>query len=391
VSIEIRPMLEDERERILELKEQAFNVAVARQKKSSPFPAENARVAIVDGRVAGTLVIYRFGHFFGGRAVPSVGIGGVAVAAHARGQRVAETMMTETLREFRDQGFAISTLYPATVPLYRRCGYEFAAFRFHFRAPLEVLPRTDGPPVEEWDDSSLDEIAECYRSYASTMSGPVDRPDWFWPKRVLHVSDDQPVRRYCVREDGRITGYTVYTQEKAGELPYGFHIECRDLVWTTPASAAALLGFFGRHRSTGDQLMWAGPSNDTLAHLLPEQDVNHESSFRQMLRLIDVPAAFEARGYPAPLDAGVELQVEDQALGWNDAGWRIETSGGTAKVSPATSAEARVDVRTLASMFSGFLSARDARRLGRLVATDAEIASLDAMLSGPAPWINDWF
>jgi predicted acetyltransferase len=162
-------------------------------------------------------------------------------------------------------------------------------------------------------------------------------------------------------------------------------------VWTTPASAAALLGFFGRHRSTGIDLMWAGPSNDTLALVLPEQDVNHESWFRQMLRLVDVPAAFEARGYPAPLDAAVEIQIEDPALGWNDAGWRIEISGGTAKVSPAPSARARVDVRTLASMFSGFLSAKDARRLGRLAATDAEVASLDAMLAGPAPWINDWF
>jgi len=391
VSIEIRAMLEDERERVLELKEQAFNVSVARQKKGNPFPAENARVAIVDGDVAGTLTIFRFGHFFGGRSVPSVGIGGVAVAAHARGRRVAETLMTETLRELRDQDFAISMLYPATVPLYRRCGYEFAAFRFHYRSPLEALPRADATPVVEWEESALDEIADCYRSFASTMSGPVDRPDWFWPKRVLHVSDDQPVRRYCVRESGRITGYTVYTQEKAGDLPYGFNIDCRDLVWTTPASAAALLGFFGRHRSTGDQLMWAGPSNDTLAHLLPEQDVYYDSWFRQMLRLIDVPAAFEARGYPTPLDAAVELQVEDPAFGWNDAGWRIETSGGTAKVSPASSAEARVDVRTLASMFSGFLSARDARRLGRLVATDDEIASLDAMLAGPPPWINDWF
>jgi predicted acetyltransferase len=384
-------MVEDERDRVFALREQAFNVSLERQRKSSPFPAENARVAIVDGELAGTLIVYRFGHFFGGRAVPSVGIGGVAVAAHARGRRVAETIMIETLREFRDQSFAISTLYPATVPLYRRCGYEFASFRFHYRSPLESLPRDDAPPVVEWDDSSLVEIADCYRTYASTMSGPVDRPDWFWGKRVLHVTDDQPVRRYCVREDGRITGYTVYTQDKAGDLPYGFNIECRDLVWTTPASATALLGFFGRHRSTGDHLMWAGPSNDAIANLLSEQDVNHDSWFRQMLRLVDVPAAFEARGYPAPLEAAVEIQIEDPAFGWNDAGWRIETSGGTAKVSPAPSADARVDVRTLGAMFSGLMSARDARRLGRLVANDSDVAALDAMLAGPPPWINDWF
>jgi predicted acetyltransferase len=392
VSIEIRPMREDERERVFELREQAFNVPVSKQRKSSPVPLENSRVATLDGEVVATLVVYPFAHFFGGRSVPALGIGGVAVAAHARGKRVAETLMTETIREYRDAGSAISTLYPATVPLYRRCGYEFASFRFHYRASLEVLPRAgSAASVEPWDDPSLAEIADCYRQYASAMNGPVDRPDWFWPKRVLHVSDDNPVRRYCVREDGRVTGYAVYTHEKAGSLAYGFNVDCRDLVWTTPASGAALLGFFARHRSTGVDLMWAGPAGDAMSNLLSEQEVNHESWFRQMLRLVDVPAAFEARGYPAPLEAAVELQVEDPALGWNDAGWRIETSGGTAKVSPAPSARPTVDVRTLAAVFSGFLTARDARRLGKLDADDETVATLDAMLAGPTPWINDWY
>jgi predicted acetyltransferase len=152
-----------------------------------------------------------------------------------------------------------------------------------------------------------------------------------------------------------------------------------------------LLGFFGRHRSTGIDLLWAGPANDPMTNLLPEQEVNHESWFRQMVRLVDVPAAFEARGYPAPLDAAVELQVDDPALGWNDAGWRIEASGGSAKATPAPSARATIDVGTLAAVFAGFLTARDARRTGRLDADDDTVATLDAMLAGPAPWINDWF
>jgi predicted acetyltransferase len=385
-------MREEERDRVLELREQAFNVPVARQRKSSPVPLENSRVALRNGEVVATLVVYPFGHHFGGRSVPALGIGGVAVAAHARGNRVAETLMTETIREFRDKGVAISSLYPATVPLYRRCGYEFASFRFHYRTPLELLPRAQGSiPVEPWDDSSLPEIVECYRAYASAQNGPVDRPDWWWQKRVLHVSDDNPVRRYCVREHGRVTGYAIYTHEKAGPTAYGFNIDCRDLVWTTPASGSALLGFFGRHRSTGIDLLWAGPANDPMTNLLPEQEVNHESWFRQMVRLVDVPAAFEARGYPAPLDAAVELQVDDPALGWNDAGWRIEASGGSAKATPAPSARATIDVGTLAAVFAGFLTARDARRTGRLDADDDTVATLDAMLAGPAPWINDWF
>ena len=391
MGIEIRTPQEDERELVLAMTHQAFNPPLRLLESIRSWPLDDMRVAVADGRTSAVLRVYRFGHFFGGRSVPAVGIGGVAVAAHARGKGIAETLMTESLRELSEQGFAISTLYPATVPLYRRCGYEYAGFRMHYRAPLDALPRGDGPPVEEWGDDDLDDIAGCYRRYATQENGLVDRPDWFWPKRVLKSFDDTPVRRYCVREDGRVTGYVIYTQEKVPDRAFGFHLECRDLVWTTPGSASALLAFAGRHRSTGVDLLWNGGAGDPVANLLPEQDVDRESWFRQMLRLIDVPAAFEARGYPPPLEAAAELQVHDPAFGRNDAGWRIEAARGAAKVGPAPGARARVDVASLGAMFSGMLAARDARRLGRLDADDETVASLDAMLAGPTPWINDWY
>jgi predicted acetyltransferase len=390
VSVEIRPLREDERDRIYALQSQAFNVPRSAMLKSSAWPAEVARGAFVDGELVAMLKTYTFGHFFGGRTVPALGIGGVSVAAHARGDRVAETLMMETLREFRDEDLAISTLYPATVPLYRRCGYEYGGFRIVFRAPLHALPRERGvPAVEPWTDDDLAEIVACYRTWAQTKSGVIDRPDWFW-RRVLHASEDEPVYRYCVREDGAITGYVTYSQEKHGDLPWGFDLATRDFVWTTRSAGQALLAFAGRHRSTGVDLLWAGAADDALGLLLTEQDAAHDFSFRQMIRMLDVPAACEARGYPDALEASVELQVEDPAFGWNDAGWRVECSGGSAKVTSAP-ATARVDVMMLGSMFTGMTSAVTARALGRLHATDDEVATLDAMFAGPAPYINDWF
>ena len=45
----------------------------------------------------------------------------------------------------------------------------------------------------------------------------------------------------------------------------------------------------------------------------PSRTPNHEGWFRPMLRLVDVPGAFEARGYPRSLQAAVELRVDDPA------------------------------------------------------------------------------
>lgn len=386
----VRAMREDERDLVRSLHRRSFNIPSDVAARLPKPPAENVRVAEAGGTVVGALRYHAIGHFFGGRAVPSAGIGGVVVEPEARGDRTAERLVVSTLRELRDEGFVISVLYPATVPVYRRCGYEYAAFRVNYKTPLRLLPRPGGPPAETWTDDDLDEIAEVYRNWATGRNGVVDRPASWWTRVLTNVEEGE-VYRVCVREDGRVTGYLIYTQEKRKDSDWEFDLDVRDLVWTTRASIDALLTFAGRHRSNARDLVWVGPPQDSLANLLPEQDADYEHWFRPMLRLVDVPGAFEARGYPPSVRAAVELAVEDPQLPANAAGWRVETADGNAKVTPATGARARVDVGALAAIWAGFLSASDARALGRLDATDDDIAVLEEMFAGPLPWVNDWF
>lgn len=388
--ITVRAMHEEERDLVRALHRRSFNIPPAVHSRLPQPPAESIRVAEQDGRITGALRYHAIAHFFGGRPVPSAGIGGVAVEPPARGHRTAERLVVETMRELRGKGFVISVLYPATVPVYRRCGYEYASFRIVYKTPLRLLPRAKGPDLEPWGDDDLDEIAACYRSWASGRNGIVDRPKEWW-SRVLTNVEEGDVLRFCFREDGRITGYIVYTQEKRKDSDWEFDLDCRDLVWTTPASADALFAFAGRHRSNARDLIWVGPPNDPLANLIPEQDADYESWFRPMLRLVDVPGAFEARGFPPSLEAAVELRVEDPHIDANAGGWRVEVTNGAAKVSTATTPRASVDVATLAAVWSGMLGAADARRLGRLDAPDADVAALEEMFAGPLPWVNDWF
>ena len=389
-ALNIRPMREEERDEVRALHRRAFNIPRELHGRLPQPPARDVRVAELDGRIAGALRYHTIAHFFGGRSVPSAGIGGVAVAPEARGRRTAERLVVETLREVRASGLVTSTLYPATVPVYRRCGYEYAAFRVAFRTPLRLLPRDVTAECEPWNDDALEEIAACYRSWAWDRNGVLDRPRGWWT-RILTNVEDADVFRVCVREEGRITGYLVYTQEKRKDSDWSFDLDCRDLVWTTPGSLAALLTFAGRHRSVARDLIWVGPPNDPLANVLSEQDADHEAWFRPMLRLVDVPGAFEARGYPPGLEAAVELGVRDPHFEENTGGWRVEVSNGTAKVTTAAAPRASTDVATLAAIWSGMLGAGDARRLGRLDAGDDEVATLQEMFAGALPWVNDWF
>jgi predicted acetyltransferase len=382
-------MAEDDRERVVAITSQAFNIPKAVREYAQTIPAADIRVAEDGGRVMASLRLRRVAQFYGGRSVPALGIGAVAVDPEARGRRVAETLMVEVLRELRSE-MPISILYPATVPLYRRCGYEYAAPWTDYKAPLDRLPRASTLECSRWDDDALDEIAACYREAACAANGPLDRPRGWWSDSVFRVFEDE-IHRFCVREDGRVTGYVVYTQQKRKLKDWGYDLICRDLVWTTPGAARGLLAFLGRHRSLGEHAVWHGAPVDSLAWLLEEQDAGIDRSFLSMTRLVDVPAAFEARGYPPHVRAAVELDVRDEPIGENSGSWRIEVADGSAKVVPAGPAGNAVGVGALAAMWTGVLSASDAVRGGWLSADADAVASLAAMFAGPPAWMSDWF
>src|SRR5687768_10513571 len=76
------------------------------------------------GRLVAKAVDRAQQQWFGGRAVATCGVAGVAVAPELRGKGLARQVLTRLLADARDRGAAISTLFP-TVPFpYRRLGWE---------------------------------------------------------------------------------------------------------------------------------------------------------------------------------------------------------------------------------------------------------------------------
>src|SRR5436190_10035299 len=126
------------------------------------------------------------GQFFGGKSVPMMGVAGVAVAPEARGRGLATRVMQEFLKEARSQGIAISTLYPATLPLYRRVGFEQAGYWMEYRLPLSRIDvASSGLNVRPLEEKDMPSVKRCYQSVATGFDGYLDRGDYVW-NRVTH-------------------------------------------------------------------------------------------------------------------------------------------------------------------------------------------------------------
>jgi predicted acetyltransferase len=386
-------MREEDRERDLALMLQAFHHPLARTERYLQEPLEHGRVIVENGEVVGGLRFEPLAQFFGGRAVRSALIFGVKIAPEARGRGLGSILMRDVLAEVRADGIAMSTLYPSDASAYRRFGYELAGAHVRYLMPVAALRSRSTHSVEPWDDLQLDEVARCYQQVAERSSGLIDRSPVWWHKRLLLEAAEQRVYRYLVRTEGGVRGYIIHTQEPdSAESAFQFAIEARDLQWLDGDACQALLAYVAANRALGTQFRWPGGLDDPLSLMLESQRIRIASSYTWMSRLVHVAAALEARAYPAHVEAEVELVIDDPVLRENSGGIRLEVAAGRARVSAAPAASARADVGVFSALFTGWLSAGDAARLGRLAgAGPAEIGALERIFAGPKPRLVEMF
>lgn len=407
--VTVRAMTEADRESGFRAFVDAYGGGRKLYESAMEVPLANRWVADEDGRIVGIMRGLPFEQAFGGRFVPSIGVAAVAVAVDARSRGIGRELMTGFLRSQHEARTGLSALYFTTSAPYRGVGYEIAGHRIRYALPLDYLPRKQELPVEPWGEDDLPAVNESLRRFALTQNGLIGRPDWWWQTRVFKpLDDDQYLYRFLVRQHGEVRGALIYTLNKGTreDLPVAWvreaealEIVARDLFWETPEAGRSLLAFIAGQRAMGTDLAWTGPAHDPLALLIPEHAPRFTSGYRWMGRVVHVAAALESRGYPASLDATVELAVEDASIPENAGVYRVRFAGGRATVDGpnATGSNGGRSVTTitiggLASLFTSYAPTATLVATGLLRDADtATTAILDQAFAGPSPWMLDFF
>jgi predicted acetyltransferase len=388
---------EEHRLAIAEVLSTSLNVARERAVKRAPLlPLDDLRVAIEGEAVVAVAGEFHFDQWFGGRAVGCSGIWGVATLPEHRSGGLATACIRALLDRARGRGRPLTALFPAVLTPYRRLGYEVAGVYTRHRVALDALPPGDDtlPVVELADpDRDIGGIRDAFREWISPTTGPVEPiDDQHWRDRILPAPDDDKGRTVVVREDGRVTGVASFVRTDAeGQLDVSFGIDCRAMFAVTHTAQRALWSYFRGYRGLGTWLQWVGPPNDPIA--LGSLDAFVERPFRYdwMLRLLDVPAALEARGYPA-VEAQAIFAVDDPMYPDNAGPWRLAVTQGRASVERVDGHDRRpLAIGVVSSMFSGYLRAHDAARLGHLDPDDPAVGELSAIFDGPDPWSAFFF
>ena len=346
---------------------------------------EHRVVAAYDDDVlVGRAMIWSFTQYWGGRALPMAGIAGVVVSPEHRGHGVGTGLMAATAVRGRELGFPLSVLYPATVPVYRRTGWEIAGAQTRITITARLLRELKGSQVEVREagpsdvSSMLSIMRELYA--AGRVNGPSDHD-----ATELASELDDPNVIGCIADDG----FVLYGWQ-------GTDIVVYQLVAGSAATARALWAVVGSSSSVVERIhAYVGP-DDPIHQLLGECVVQDVKQTRWMLRLLDVEAALRDRGYPVGLRVEVPLVVEDHLLPGNTVAGRLQVVDGSgALVVDAVVADdpdaVRVGANGLAALYAGTPTA-SLQGSGLILGGGVEeLARLDSAFVGRPAYLLDYF
>ncbi|WP_269770358.1 enhanced intracellular survival protein Eis [Mycobacterium dioxanotrophicus] len=316
----------------------------------------------------------------GGAVLPTAGISFVAVAPTHRRRGILRMMYTELHRRIADAGLPIAALTASEGGIYGRFGYgpatgkqlitvdrRFAEFHASVSDPggVRLVKPTEHRDV----------FAEIYDRWRLQTPGGLQRPSALWDDLL---ADRENTRDGCSELFAFVhpDGYVLYRVH--GNDPMTIRI-WELVAATTDAQVAlwrALLGMDLMEKVN----IWTHP-DDVLPQLLTNPRLVRvtNSTDDLWLRIMDIPAALEARGYQEDLD--VVLQVADGGR------FALQIRDGRARCTPTDApADVALDLDVLGSLYLGGYRAEGFATANRLRSNDsALIRRLGGAFAGEVP------
>jgi predicted acetyltransferase len=407
---EIRPLREGEYDSYFNMAAQAFRASAARARRSRYWTGlEELRGLFVDGQLVAGLKMPEPPIWMGPAPVPNAAVTGVASPPEYRRQGYIGRLLHGMLEELRDKGVPVSTLFPFAFPFYKRFGWEHVCDQLYYKIPIERLPFSavggtwhairrstdfDKETPAPTSGEDLEVLMGIYDAWCVGRSGPLVRDENWWKRGKLQEGAEQLPDVYFWRDpSGRPGAYLIYSFE---EIPNAWkrHLIVWELTAIDGPALRACMGFLRNHDSQATEVHVGLPADLHVLALLDDPEFHVELEANFMLRLVDVAPALAAKRYPRTAAARLALEVTDPFCDWNNGTYVLSVSEGigVAERAPSATPGLRMDQKTLARLYTGYMSAHQAASHGLLEVLDpAALSVAQEVFAGPVPYMPDHF
>jgi predicted acetyltransferase len=290
----------------------------------------------------------------------------------------------------------ISTLFRTAPALYRSLGYEQVAVLIDASLPTSALRgiRQSQATLRRAEAVDAPDIRRVYATVAASGSCLLTRDGPSFGDTDADLVGSFDGISLAVDRSG-VVGYAGWHRGSG----YGESAVLRvgELLALTGDGYRALLGAIGSFDAVTPTVKLRTSGEDPVHWLIPGAGWAVDEASPYMLRVIDLPGAVAARGWPARVSADLILEVDDPVCPWNSGRHRLVVEGGsgmleTGPAQPELPRGTTVTPNGLAVLYAGGVQVAALRRAG-LVSGGSEESdvALDAAFAGPRPAILDYF
>ncbi|MBF6599693.1 MAG: GNAT family N-acetyltransferase [Dehalococcoidia bacterium] len=282
---------------IITLLERCFDEAApgffaAQTGHDSTFRLRHARVAVIDGRIAGYVRIFARRMVVAGLAVVAGGIGSVATRPDLQGRGIATALLEDAVARMRQERMEVSFLFTGIPAFYERLGYQI------LRQPEITLPRATARSggaslyaVRPAAAGDLPRLLAIYRMATGDATGAIIRTPRGWTD-AQHWLDERPA---LVATRGGVV--VAYIRSRCRD--FGHQILEAECAPDHADALSALVRAVAQETCSCDALVASVPTTHRLASLLrrlPEArettDVRHPMMLRLLIDDPDITTAF---------------------------------------------------------------------------------------------------
>lgn len=294
-------------------------------------------------------------------------MGGIAMVAslpEGRHSGHVASILKRWLEIMKERGQTLSMLGPFSYEFYRKYGWELGFERMNYTVPIDRLKTFSNKMghIRPFVKEDLNKLNDLYMIYAQNHNGCALRDKTLWTDFVLDDPFSDKYKRYAYLwfyDDDTLGGYVIYTIKDN-------KMNIHEMVYKDMQAEEGLLSFIYSHQSQIDQVNWSTATDERLHLILPNPRIEMKLTTNMMFRVVDVENALIKRKYPEDLEAVFDMEISDQTAPWNQGPWHVHIFNGHADVKKIDTASVRCDIQTFSQIFLGYITAKDAARLGKL-------------------------
>lgn len=302
------------------------------------------------------------------------------------GHGIMKKLMKKSLTRMKQSSKSFALLYPYSIPLYRRLGWEIISNKMTYVVKDTQIPTKISEPGYvrrvQWNDR---QFMELHARFAEKTHGCLYRNNLAWEEYFRWDEDDTMVAIYYTTDDIPC-GYMVY-------LISSDIMHIKEMIYLNREAQLGLWEYIHAHDSMIDEVRGNNYYSEPIAFELDDSDIKETIRPYAMGRIIDIEQFIQQYKCDPDGPGGCFcFEIEDELLPWNNKTFVVTFKEGKCELDSGMTPQfhMKMSIGTFTTLLMGYKTAEKLLHMGKIEATADAAGKLDDILYQEIPYVSDY-